>query len=108
MRNDVSAAIAAVVALLAFAPSVMAQTGNAGTAEGWLAHGARVRRTSAGARRARRGRPSFDPHDLSGIWGDLGMELNVVVPPLTARGKELYDATRAEEAPGGLGLAVSN
>ncbi len=110
MRNNVSAAIAAVVALLAFAPSVMAQTGNAGLPQGWLP--CPRCQSPQDRERAREehdvdGHP-FDPHDLSGIWGDLGMELNVVVPPLTARGKELYDATRAEEAPGGLGLAVSN
>ena len=110
MRNNVSAATAALVALLAFAPSVMAQTANPGLPQGWLPcprcqnpqDRARAREEHDVDRR------TFDPKDLSGIWGNNGMELNVVVPPLTARGKELCDATRAEEAPGGLGLSVSN
>lgn len=48
----------------------------------------------------------FNPRDLSGVWGNNGMELHVVVPPFTPKGKELYDATRAEET--AAGVAVSN
>jgi len=44
----------------------------------------------------------FDSHDLSGIWGDNGMELDLkTLPAMTPYGKKLYDATKAEEtAPG--------
>src|ERR1051325_11776177 len=45
---------------------------------------------------------AFNAHDLSGIWGDNGMELDLkTLPSMTAYGKQLYDATKAEEtAPG--------
>ena len=49
----------------------------------------------------------FDPHDLSGVWGNNGMELDVKnVPPFTAWGYEQYQATRSEESP--LGIPLSN
>lgn len=49
----------------------------------------------------------FNPRDLSGIWGEFGTQLNLLaVPPFTPRGKELYDATRAEESQ--AGFTVSN
>jgi len=49
----------------------------------------------------------FNAHDLSGIWGNNGVPLNMkAVPPLTDWGKEQYQATKAEES--AAGLAVSN
>ena len=49
----------------------------------------------------------FDPHDLSGVWGNNGMELDVKnVPAFTAWGYEQYQATRSEESP--LGIPLSN
>src|SRR2546427_13179139 len=49
----------------------------------------------------------FDPHDLSGLWGNNGMELDVKnVPAFTAWGYEQYQATRSEESP--LGIPLSN
>jgi hypothetical protein len=108
MRNAGSMSIPALLALLAFSPLVMAQTSSAALPPGWLPC---PRCQSAQDRTQARAkydvdRHPFDARDLSGVWGNNGMELNVVVPPFTAKGKELYDATRAEETPGGL--AVSN
>ena len=48
----------------------------------------------------------FNGRDLSGIWGDFGLEFNVIPPPFTKKGKEMYDATRADETADGV--AVSN
>ena len=50
---------------------------------------------------------AFDPHDLSGIWGNYGIELDVMnVPPFTAWGYEQYQATRSDDSP--LGIPLSN
>src|SRR5260370_32515557 len=39
----------------------------------------------------------FDPHDLSGIWGNNGLELDVKnVPPFTPLGEQMSEATRPE------------
>jgi hypothetical protein len=39
----------------------------------------------------------FDPKDLSGVWGNNGMELDVKnVPPFTAEGAKMFEATRSE------------
>src|SRR6185436_18139919 len=48
----------------------------------------------------------FNARDLNGVWGNNGMEFNIVVPPMTAKGKAMYDATRAEET--AEGVAISN
>ena len=40
---------------------------------------------------------AFNPHDLSGVWGNNGTELDVKnVPPLTPLGQQMFDATRSE------------
>lgn len=108
MRNVVSASIAALLALLAYAPSVIAQVGNAGLPDKWLpCPRCQSQKDRAEARQKYDvDKRPFNPRDLSGIWGNNGMELNIVVPPFTAKGKALYDATRAEETPDGF--AVSN
>src|SRR5581483_7077022 len=37
----------------------------------------------------------FDPHDLSGVWGNKGLELDTdTVPPMTPYGQKLYESTR--------------
>src|SRR5215510_15789238 len=39
----------------------------------------------------------FDPHDLSGVWGNNGMELDVKnVPPFTPKGAEMFEATHSD------------
>jgi hypothetical protein len=39
----------------------------------------------------------FDPHDLSGVWGNNGMELDVKnVPPFTPEGAKMFEATHSE------------
>ena len=48
----------------------------------------------------------FNARDLNGVWGNNGVEFNLVVPPMTAKGKAMYDATRAEET--AAGVAISN
>ena len=49
----------------------------------------------------------FNPHDLSGVWGNNDLLLNTRnVPQMTPWGKEQYEATKAEES--AAGLAVSN
>jgi hypothetical protein len=40
---------------------------------------------------------AFDPKDLSGVWGNNGMELDVKnVPPFTPAGEKMFEATRSE------------
>jgi len=44
----------------------------------------------------------FNPRDLTGVWGENGMELDLKsLPEMTPEGKKLYEGTKAEEtAPG--------
>ena len=104
MQKVVSLSIAA-LALLACSPFVIAQTLPAG----WLPCPRCQNQQDRAQSRVKAGVDGhpFNPRDLSGIWGNNGMELSIVVPPLTAKGKELYDATRAEETPEGLALSNS-
>lgn len=107
MRNVV-ASIPAVVAALLISPLVFAQTGSSAGSGTWLTCPrcqSPQQRAEARLKYDVEKRP-FNPRDISGIWGDFGMDLNVVVPPFTARGKAMYDATRAEETADGV--AVSN
>jgi hypothetical protein len=49
----------------------------------------------------------FNPHDLSGVWGNNDLLLDTkTVPPMTAWGKQQYDATKADES--AAGVAISN
>src|SRR5215470_8943221 len=46
---------------------------------------------------------AFDPHDLSGVWGNNDLLLDTrTVPPMTAWGKEQYEGTKAEETAAGI------
>ncbi len=39
----------------------------------------------------------FDPHDISGVWGDNGVELDLkTLPPFTPYGQKLYDTTKSD------------
>jgi hypothetical protein len=39
----------------------------------------------------------FDKHDISGVWGDNGIELDLkTLPPFTPFGQKLYDATHSD------------
>lgn len=39
---------------------------------------------------------AFNPHDLSGVWGNDGIKLDATkIPPMTAYGKQLWEATQA-------------
>jgi hypothetical protein len=40
---------------------------------------------------------AFNPRDLTGVWGNNGMELDVkTVPPMTPYGQQIFEATRSE------------
>ena len=40
---------------------------------------------------------AFNPRDLSGVWGNNGMELDVKnVPPFTAKGAQMFEATHSD------------
>jgi len=40
---------------------------------------------------------AFDKHDISGVWGDNGIELDLkTLPPFTPFGQKLYDATKSD------------
>jgi len=39
----------------------------------------------------------FDAHDISGVWGDNGIALDMkMLPPLTPYGQKLFDATKSD------------
>src|SRR6266699_3552344 len=39
----------------------------------------------------------FDAHDISGVWGDNGIALDMkMLPPLTPYGQRLFDATKSD------------
>src|SRR5882672_7648001 len=83
MRNAASISIPALLVLLALSPLVIAQTSSAALPPGWLPCPrcqSQQDRTQARAKYGVDTHP-FNPRDLSGIWGNNGMELNVVVPP---------------------------
>jgi hypothetical protein len=112
MRNRIIASTIA-LACLAFAPGLLAQQqGNFGRAAtetqsekeltpgpGWktcprctnnkqLANAYKTYKVEGHA---------FDPHDLSGVWGNNGMELDVKnVPPFTPKGAEMFEATHSD------------
>lgn len=108
MRTPVSVSLPALLLVVACSPMVLAQSSSSPYPEGWPPC---PRCQSASERAAARKQADvenrkFDPKDISGVWGNNGMELSIVPPPFTAKGKELYDATRADETP--EGLAISN
>src|SRR5215510_12632970 len=40
---------------------------------------------------------AFNPKDLSGVWGNNGMELDVKnVPPFTPKGQQMFEATKSD------------
>lgn len=97
--------IPALLALLMLSPAVLAQSGSV-YPPGWLpCPRCQTGPERAASRKSVEGR-QFNPRDISGIWGNNGVELNIVVPPFTPKGKEMYDATRADET--AEGVAVSN
>jgi hypothetical protein len=103
MRNVVS--LPTLLLVLLFSPLVLAQTSS--TPE-WLPCPRCQNRQERAASREKYqvDKQPFNPRDLNGIWGNNGVEFNIVVPPFTAKGKAMYDATRAEET--AEGVAISN
>jgi hypothetical protein len=108
MRSPFCVSVPALLAVLACSPMVLAQSSSSPYPPGWLP----CPRCQSGPERAASRKQAdvenrtFDPKDIAGVWGNNGMELSIVPPPFTAKGKELYDATRADETP--EGLAISN
>jgi hypothetical protein len=100
-----TASLPALLLTVLFSPLVLAQ---ASGAPEWLP----CPRCQSPAERAESRRKyevdnrPFNARDISGIWGNNGVELNIFPPPFTPRGKEMYDATRADET--AAGVAVSN
>ena len=108
MRTPVILCVVLVV-LLTLSPSAVAQDENA-IGPGWLTCPRCQNQQDRQAARATYNVPNhpFDPHDISGVWGNNGMELDLnTVPPLTALGKQLYDETRAEFSSDGVPLSNS-
>src|SRR5258705_12254999 len=51
---------------------------------------------------------AFNPHDISGVWGNNDLLLDTrTVPPMTAWGKQQYEATKAEESAAGIEISNS-
>src|SRR5437660_11419004 len=114
MRKFAIASMALSATLLTGGPVALAQQGNAGKTPppkpglevplvtpgpGWKscprceneAHVAEDRR------KANVDTHPFDPHDISGVWGDNGIELDLkTLPPFTPYGQKLYDATKSD------------
>lgn len=104
MRN-VALSLPTLLCVLLLSPLVLAQSSNP---PGWLPCPRcqnRQERTES-RQKADAEKHPFNPRDLNGVWGNNGVEFNIVVPPMTAKGKAMYDATRAEET--AEGVAVSN
>jgi hypothetical protein len=108
MRSKVILSVAALTAAFGFSSATWAQ--NDLVPPGWLTCPRcqnQDDRTAARVEYKVAGHP-FDPHDLSGVWGNNGMEFDLnALPPLTASGKQLYDTTRAEFSSAGVPLSNS-
>jgi len=61
------------------------------------------------AERAKAANLPFDPHDLSGLWGDNTnrIQLSGKMPALTPLGKQLFEATKTEVTPDGGNISNS-
>ena len=98
MRNRIVIPMIALLAGLAFSSVMLAQRGIP-PPDGWKA--CPRCQTQQDRREARAeykvdGHP-FDPHDLSGIWGYDGVDLDLkTAPPLTPWGQQQYEATKGE------------
>ena len=99
--------MAALMALLTFSSIGRAQDSPIG--EGWLTCPRCQTQDDRVAARAKVAGHPFDPHDVSGIWGNKGMELDLrTLPPLTPWGIEQYKATRATFSQAGTPVSNSN
>src|SRR4030065_281180 len=99
MRNPAIVLILGLTAVLTFSGLASAQeVTDIAPGPGWLPA---VRRHSQGARAKDRvqyieGRKN-DPHNLTGVWGENGIPLNMkAVPPYTPYGQQLAEATQAD------------
>jgi len=109
MRNFFIGSILTFAAVLLFTEAALAQVTDIPPGPGWLPA---VRRHSFEAQQADRKKyidgHKLDPHDLTGVWGENGVSLNMkTLPPFTPYGKELSDATQAEMSPAGFAIESS-
>jgi len=49
----------------------------------------------------------FDPHDISGVWGNNGIPLDQTQVSFTPYGQKLYEATKSDIGPNGVYIANS-
>ena len=61
------------------------------------------------AERAKTANLPYDPHDLSGLWGDNTnrIQLSGKMPALTPLGKQLFDDTKTDVTPDGTNISSS-
>lgn len=106
--RKVAVSLPALLGVLLCSPMVLAQSGSSVNPPGWLPCPRCQSRQERAASREKYevDKKPFTARDLNGVWGNNGVEFNLVVPPMTAKGKEMYDATRAEET--AEGVAISN
>jgi len=111
MRNRIIVSILTLVCL-AFSPAAFAQEGNFGrpTTEsqpdkeltpgpGWKTcpRCTNAKQLAAAYKAYSVDGHTFNPRDLSGVWGNNGIELDVKsVPPFTPQGQQMFEATRSE------------
>jgi hypothetical protein len=116
MRNVAIASVVLLAALLAFGPAASAQKPGMEVplitpGPGWKtcprcendAHIADDRK------KADVDTHKFDPHDISGVWGDNGIELNLkTLPPFTPYGQKLNEETVKRIRPKGTGDGLND
>ena len=103
MRHCTIGLIVALVAVMAF-PSVTAAQE---LYPGWLTCPNCQANADKETFRAETANLTFNPRDLSGVWGQNRIQLNRNAPPMTPDGQARYEATRAEETAGGQALSNS-
>ena len=83
-------------------------TASAQSQSGWLPCAGCLTEEAASKGRDTMADVPFNPRDISGVWGPFPREqLSTPPPPMTPLGQELYQATRAEDAPDEL-TSLSN
>ena len=103
MRHCIIGLIVALVAVMA-SPSVTAAQE---LYPGWLTCPNCQTNADKTAFRAESAELSFNPGDLTGVWGQNRIQLNRNAPPMTPDGQARYEATRADETADGQALSNS-
>ena len=100
MRNFGIAALVSVAALLIFGPTVFAQRPGLEVpvvtpGQGWKACPRRENdaHVADDRKKANVDTHTFDAHDISGVWGNNGIPIDLKArPPFTPEGQKIYDA----------------